>query len=164
MLPVSPFAVGNRGHIPIKGEEPAQSRLVILGDEKGHANVDETALVRVLLNASNWMTDDEMMCKPEMQVRYVNIANIINGEDTALVCCHNTLIAAPIPFQAPHMSCTVVSFCRLAMTADIASRCMMSTRTAVYIFPVRSSGQHSLSKFTQSLPSKMPGEKPLRQW
>ena len=24
---------------------------------------------------------DEMMCRPEMQVRYVNIANIINGDD-----------------------------------------------------------------------------------
>ena len=25
---------------------------------------------------------DEMMCRPEMQVRYVNIANIINGDDS----------------------------------------------------------------------------------
>ena len=157
MLPANPFAVGSRGHIPAKGETIAVageklilSRLVRSRDEEGQANVDGTTLVRVLLNVSNWMTEDEMMCKPEMQPRYASIMNIISGEDAALVCCHNVLIAAPIPFQAPHMSCIAVSFCRLAMAADIASRCVMKTRTAVYIFRIPLLGQYMWSKFTQT--------------
>ena len=81
----------------------------------------------------------------------MSISQISSTVMTALLCCHNTLIAAPIPFQAPHVSCMAVSFCRLAMATDIASPgCMMSTGTAVYIFPVRSSDRHSWSKFTQA--------------
>ena len=41
-------------------------------------------------------------------------------------------------------------FLSLAMAADITSCSMMSTRTAVYIFPVWSSDRHSWSKFTQA--------------
>ena len=142
MLPVSPFAVGSRGHNEVKGETLNQSTLVRSMDEKGQANVDGTTLVIVLLNASNWMTDDEMMCRPEMQLRYVNIKSIVDGEDTTLVCCHSIWIAAPIPFHAPHISCIAVSFCRLAMAVNIASRCIMRTKTAVYIFPIQSSRQY----------------------
>ena len=150
MLPVNPFAVDTRGHIPAKSETVIQSRSVRSRDKDGQANVDGTKLVRVSLNVSNWMIEDEMMCKPEMQPKYANITSIINGEGAALVCCHNVLIAAPIPFQAPHMSCIAVSFCRLAMAADIASRCIIKTRTAVYIFRIPLSGQYMWSKFTQT--------------
>ena len=131
MLPVSPFAVDNRGHNEAKGETVVQSTSVRSMEENGQASVDGTTFVIVLLNASNWMTDDEMMCKPEMQPKYVNTKSIVNGEDTTLVCCHNVLIAAPIPFHAPHISCMAVSFCRLATEADIARRCIKRTRTAV---------------------------------
>ena len=142
MLPVSPFAVDNRGLNAVKGETVVQSMLVELMEENGQASVDGTMLVIELLNASNWMTDDEMMCRPEMQLRYVNAKRIVDGEDTTLVCCHSILIAAPIPFHAPRISWIAVSFCCLATATDIARRCTMKTRTAVNIFWIRSSHQY----------------------
>ena len=74
------------------------------------------------------------MCRPEIQPRYASVNRIVDGADTILVCCHNVLIAAPIPFQAPDISCTAVSVCRVDMAADIARRRVISTSTAVYIF------------------------------
>ena len=108
-------------------------------DEGVHANDDGTTLVVLLWMASNWMTDDEMIYKPKMQLKYTKTKNNVNGEDVTLVCCHRALIAAPIPFHAPDISCTAVSFVHCTMTADNASRCVMSSRTAVYIFPIRPS-------------------------
>ena len=147
MLPVSPFAVDSRGHNEVKGVTVVQSMLVRSMEENGQDNVDGTTLVIVSLNASNWMIDDEMMCRPEIQLKYINIKRIADGEDTTLVCCHSILIAAPIPFHALHISCMVVNFCRSAMTTDIARRCTMKTRTAVYIFPMQSSRQYPRNAF-----------------
>ena len=115
-------------------------------DEEVQANDDGTTLVTVLLKASNWMTDDEMICKPEMQLKYMKTKTNADSEDVTLVCCHRTLIAAPIPFHAPHMSCMAVSFCRCTISTDNASRCVKSTRTAVYIFPIKGSHHHSPRK------------------
>lgn len=84
-----------------------------------------------------------MMCRPEMQLKYVKTKSNVDSEDTTLVCCHKALIAAPIPFHAPVTSCTAVSFCLFAVAADNASRWVMSTRAAVYVFSVQPSLHHS---------------------
>ena len=108
-------------------------------DEEVHANDAGTTLPTVLLKASNRMTDDEMICKPEMQLKYMKTKANADDEDVTLVCCHRALIVAPIPFHAPDISCMTVSFCRCAMRADNASCCVKSTSTAVYIFPIQPS-------------------------
>ena len=113
-----------------------QSRLEWFTDGGGHANVDGTTLITVSLKDLNWMTNNEIMCRPEMQLRYAKGKSNVDSKDVTLVCCHRALIAAPIPFHAPTMSCTAVSFCRFAIMADKASHCIMSTRAAVYTFPV----------------------------
>ena len=112
-----------------------QSRLERLTDGEGHASVDGTIVVTVLLKALNWMTDDEMIWRPEMQLKYAKTNSNADGEEVILVCCHKLLMAAPIPFHAPTISCTAVSIRFLAMTADNTSCCVISTRTVVYIYP-----------------------------
>ena len=71
----------------------------------------------------------------------------IDGEDVTFVCCHRALIAAPIPFYAPDISCMAVSFFLCATRADSASRCVKSTRTAVYIFPIQPLHHYPLRTF-----------------
>lgn len=116
-----------------------QSRLERFTDGSGHANIDGTAPIAVPLKDSNQMTDDEIMCRPEMQLRYAKSKSKFDSEDMTLVCCHRAPIAAPIPSHAPVILCTTMSFCRFTIVVDKASRCVMSARAAVYTFPVQPS-------------------------
>ena len=112
------------------------------------ANIDGTTPGILLLKAWNRMTDDEMMCRPKMQLKYVKTKSNVDSEDMTLICCHKALIAALIPFHAPVTSCMAMSFCLFAMAADNVSRWVMNTKAAVYAFSIQPSLHCPLNKVT----------------
>lgn len=144
------------GHNIINEEAESQSKLERSTNGEGHNNDNGTTPVTVLLKASNWMTEDEMICKPVMQLKYIMIKSNANGQDMTLVCCHRVLITALILFHAPNITCTAVSLCHFARIADNASHCVKSTRTVVYTFQIELSHHYPPRKVMQTYQVKCP--------